>query len=331
MHEKVRITVVPAYSRVCPAGDLWIRAAFPQRIISFSQRSAKAELKPLNSFQRVVAPHRTLAQPSRSAVARIFSSDWSSPVGSYTRARRAVGGEMTDARRRPGSARTRAFSALKIPRWRLPISLSVPSGFWSWPPGTMRWKSAGRARVVLPAEHLGVELAGRGRIVRGQVDKDQGVGGGHGALRSGGVFAALGGEDVEVEDRRLADHLAPVSRVRRHHPAGRRDRAGVTVSSMWKVGFRRQGYRRSARADGCAGAARDARLRAVERQGRALAGEGLALHPSRTRSQGIWFQSPRDLWLISPLRSRAPPPGFPAARCRRGPWSSCALPRRFGH
>src|SRR5258708_37007838 len=41
-------------------------------------------------------------------------------------------------------------------------------------------EDAGRAVIVLPAEHLGVELAGCDRIVGRQVDEDQGVGLGHG-------------------------------------------------------------------------------------------------------------------------------------------------------
>jgi hypothetical protein len=50
------------------------------------------------------------------------------------------------------------------------------------PAGHHAMKDAGRAVIVLPAEHLGIELAGRDRIVGRQINEDQGVGFGHDRL-----------------------------------------------------------------------------------------------------------------------------------------------------
>src|SRR5258708_22448119 len=47
------------------------------------------------------------------------------------------------------------------------------------PAGDHAVVDAERPVVVAPAEHLGIELAGRRRIVGGEVDEDQGVGIGH--------------------------------------------------------------------------------------------------------------------------------------------------------
>src|SRR5208283_2817105 len=50
-----------------------------------------------------------------------------------------------------------------------------PVGFEEVPAGNHAVIDAQRPVVVAPAEHLRIELAGRGRIVGGEVDEDQGV------------------------------------------------------------------------------------------------------------------------------------------------------------
>src|SRR5579863_2132913 len=93
-----------------------------------------------------------------------------------------------------------------------------------------------RPIVVSPAEHLGVEPAGRGRIVRSEVDEDQGVWRGHSPLLGSGQAAYSARLGVKMS--RLSTGSAPTTMPQcRAFGGTTRSPPGpsrVTVSPTWK-------------------------------------------------------------------------------------------------